>query len=104
MQIGNIFFRNQNYIDALKYYYKSYDIYSKLTTGIDYHFLFIKIGDTYLKLNDYEKAKEYYEQSLSIANSTSNEKAGSYIALAKLYRDQNRYNKAIKYEGIYRIS
>jgi tetratricopeptide (TPR) repeat protein len=64
-----------------------------------YHFLFINIGNTYLNLKAYNKAKEYFEEGLSIANSNNinQEKTESYLALAKLYKTRNNYEKAIKY-------
>lgn len=84
------------YEEALKYYFEAYD-YCKKVNNQFYGFLLNSIGDTYLCINNTEKALEYCE--IALGNSTANNdvitQAQCYKTLGKIYSCLNIHDKAL---------
>jgi len=95
--IGNLYHYQQNMDIALKYYLKALEIYKK---DVDYKIglntCLNNIAACYFNQGRFEKALDYFIQSLKNFEATNN-RAGIAMCLsniASLYIDQGKYNKA----------
>lgn len=98
-QIGDIEIRRQNYNEALVYYNKALKVYLELNDNIYVSNSYLNIGDTYIKLNNKIKGKEFLEKGLIIAR-THNIKDNIYKSLTSLstiYSDEKKFDKALSY-------
>lgn len=84
--LGNIYFKNQRYEDAIRMYKKS------LTFPYSYPFIHYNLGATYEKIGLIDKAIEEYKASLS----SHNDNTLAFNNLGTLYDKQGLYDMAIE--------
>ncbi len=98
-QIGIIYFHQEDYTKALKYYQESLTIAKKLDDKKGITNLYVNIGEIYSKQNDYSKAFEYLEKCLIVARETGAKNLISWclMAIGNNYREQGDYTEAMEY-------
>jgi len=99
LNIGNIFFAQDDMMKALEYYIQSLEIQQDIKDKEGISSSLVSIGNIYAKMADYSNAEKYYTQSLQIAKE-SNDKISITIALgniATLFINQEEYAKSIDY-------
>lgn len=60
----------------------------------------IDLGNTFYGMKEYKKALEYYEQALTFADITEENKNMATERMAKIYLNQGSYKNAYKYAGM----
>ena len=103
--IGNYYKKNNDFIKALKYYKKAFEVDS-------YNHYYCKIiGDIYEKLGDLNKAQNYYKKAVNLENFEMDQSltkyldaikdkpndAKGYFLLGSYYERYKRYEKSLKY-------
>jgi tetratricopeptide (TPR) repeat protein len=89
--IGNIYYKLNNFDTALKTYYEAYNLSQNL---VDKVLVFNNIADVYLKLRNYERAFSILVKNAEFFQETQNDYGLSFVfsKLAKLYFEQgNKY-------------
>ncbi|HHT9128765.1 MAG TPA: tetratricopeptide repeat protein [Candidatus Wujingus californicus] len=84
--LGNVFFRNKQYEEAIQMYKKS------LTLKYSYPFIYYNLGVAYEKLGMTDKAIEAYSASISRLH----ENTLAFNNLGTIYHKQGLYNQAIE--------
>ncbi len=105
--LSNIFWKQAKFESGLEYGLHSLKYFETLgITDLDYGFTLYVIGNNYLALKDYEKARSYYEHSIIIGERYGfyNNLSDAYISLVDLYTYLGEFEnamvagrKAIKY-------
>jgi tetratricopeptide (TPR) repeat protein len=105
--IGMNYFSRMDYQEALKYYRKSLALNSldTLTIRSGYSFNLTNIGDTWLKLKQFDSAQFYYSRALSFSTRDQDyiPMACTYLSLGEMNTQQKKYAKAIEFlnKGLY---
>jgi len=95
--LGNIYFKKEQYDEALKYFQKIISLATPDTAA--YKLAHSGLGKVYYKMNHYEEAKKYLDLSLRFAKEMNNpelEITAAYYS-GHLYKDQMIYRKALDY-------
>ncbi|GGA71455.1 tetratricopeptide repeat protein [Ornithinibacillus halotolerans] len=85
---------------AVKYYNRSLDYLQKEQPQDNELILFInyKLGGLYSKINEIDKAIQYLEQTIQLADESNQEvKINCFVSIGKLYGSSNHYEKANSY-------
>ncbi len=90
---------NPNYDKALYYYFKALEIHNSLNLRKNNGYILLRIGSTYRKLKDYEKAHDYLIDALKLSDSLKNigVEMWSLEGLTQLYKDKKEYPNALLY-------
>jgi signal transduction histidine kinase/DNA-binding response OmpR family regulator len=102
--LGGIYKLQGKYEKAIAHYRMSYKVNCYNCLKIESHGSFIGIADSYMKLNQQEKALDYYKQSLSLAESSksypeqivSNLKIGNFFKSINKSTSESYYLKAFQ--------
>ncbi|WP_159092271.1 CHAT domain-containing tetratricopeptide repeat protein [Aquimarina sp. Aq107] len=102
LYMGDLYFKIKEYNRAIEYYKKSIEIGNSLFgkhRAIASAFEFI--GNVYSEMKSYEEAQLYYQKGLNLLLNEFSEEhpitSDFYLAIAKVYHNQKKYKKAIKY-------
>lgn len=92
---------NPDYNKALNYYFKAIEMDKKRKTKFVNGLVLLRIGDTYLKLNNYSKAFYYLNYALHIGDSLKQETVikWSLNGLGTYYKLKKDYKKALTIEN-----
>ncbi len=96
--IGELYYQEKQYKNALSYLLKSYEIGCNKCPQIAFHSVLIDIGNVYLNARDYDNALRYFTMSLSLADAahTQNEQAASCSAISDLFVKINKPESALQ--------
>jgi len=99
LNIGIVFFSQEDYQEALKYYSKSDSIIIKNKVDDLIGYININMADTYEKIGKVDSAKYYYTIAYDDAVATSNDygKAVAQIGLGNVFAKMNNEYSAIQY-------
>lgn len=95
--LSNLFWKQAKYELALDYGERSLKLFDAWgITDLDYDFTLYLMGNNYLALKDYEKARTYYEHSIIIGERYGfyNNLSDVYISLVDLYSYLGEFEKA----------
>ncbi|MEM1002865.1 MAG: tetratricopeptide repeat protein, partial [Bacteroidota bacterium] len=67
LQIGNIEYKRQNYLESLRYYNQALDLYRDMEDNIWEAYTLNDIANSYFDLDSLDQAETYYKKALSIA-------------------------------------
>jgi signal transduction histidine kinase/DNA-binding response OmpR family regulator len=97
--IGNIFYSENKFKEALEYYTKCYNTGCDVCPEIAFHQVLVDMGKAYLNRNEFENAKKYFNKSLCLADSSKSlyEKAVSLAAIGDYYKSIKNTDEAIYY-------
>jgi len=105
--LGLTYFSRMEYMNALKYFWRSLAINSLDTLKVrsEYSFNLTNIGDTWLKMKNFDSARYYYSSSLRFSGSTKDylPMACTYLSFGDLNKQLKNYPKAIEFvnKGLY---
>jgi len=98
LNIGGIYFYQENDDEALKNYQHALEIYKAI--GNDYYIslAYLSIGAIYIHLDKYEDALRNFSASLKISRQIGDEAgmANSYNNIGEVYSKQGKYEEALK--------
>lgn len=99
LNIGNLYFRQEEPDKALKYYTKALEFAKTTKFKLAIAILYGNIGNVYDFKNDFKKSIDYYEKSLQATRELGipGRIAASLDNLGVSYRNQKDYSKALKY-------
>ena len=95
--LSNLFWKQSKFETGLEYGLKSLKVFEQRgITDLDYDFTLYVVGNNYLGMGEYEKAKQYYEHSLVIGERYGfyNNLSDVYISLTDLYAYLGEFTKA----------
>ena len=95
--LSNLFWKQSKLETALEYGLKSLEVFEEIgITDLDYDFTLYVVGNNYLSLKDYRKARQYFEHALVIGERYGfyNNLSDIYISLVDLYALLNEFEKA----------
>ena len=95
--LSNLFWKQSKLETALEYGLKSLEVFEEIgITNLDYDFTLYVVGNNYLSLKDYRKARQYFEHALVIGERYGfyNNLSDIYISLVDLYALLNEFEKA----------
>ncbi|SKB62232.1 Two-component sensor histidine kinase, contains HisKA and HATPase domains [Salegentibacter holothuriorum] len=95
--LSNLLWKQGKYEEGLEYGLKSLLFFEERNIiDLDYDFTLYVVGNNYLRLKQYEKAKQYYERSIEIGERYGfyNNLSDVYISLVDLYAYRNQFSKA----------
>ncbi len=95
--LSNLFWKQSKFDTGLEYGLKSLKIFEERNLNdLDYDFTLYVVGNNYLALKEYEKAKTYYEHAITIGERYGfyNNLSDVYISLVDLYAYLNEFDKA----------
>jgi two-component sensor histidine kinase len=95
--LSNLFWKQSKFDTGLEYGLKSLKIFEERNLNdLDYDFTLYVVGNNYLALKEYEKAKKYYEHAIAIGERYGfyNNLSDVYISLVDLYAYLNEFDKA----------
>ena len=95
--LSNLFWKQSKFETGVEYGLKSLQIFEERgITDLDYGFTLYVVGNNYLSLKEYQKAKRYYEHSIVIGERYGfyNNLSDVYISLVDLYAYLNEFEKA----------
>ena len=98
--MGTIFYYQERYEDALKYYFKTKSLNKKLNLQKRYYASLEAIGSTYEKLGEEEKSSEYTTKALKLAQQL-NYKTGIAYGLGNLASDKKNRGLYTDSENLY---
>jgi signal transduction histidine kinase/DNA-binding response OmpR family regulator len=95
--IGELYYQNAEYTQALKCLLKSYEIGCDWCPQIAFHSVLVDAGNVYLREKDYAQAQTYFKKSMLLADSAHApyEQAVSQSAFADLYAITKRPTLAL---------
>jgi len=98
IQIGIIMGYMSKPNEALKYFFRAYDVANSLNDSYLLSTININIGNQYGALDKYNKAIEYFRKGLKIAkdNNFIEMQRDAYFNLAEAYKNNNEYKSALK--------
>lgn len=106
LNIGSIYTLQEEYNEALKYYYRSDSVIILNNLENDKYLIYMCVGEVYDRLNNIDSAFSYFNKSLVISNHLKNEDyiGNSMTGLAHVYYEQGNtpfsllyYRTAIQY-------
>ncbi len=110
-QIGEIYQFKREYKLAEKYFFDALNFLKQAEDNEDNHnktyethaIIHNHIGKNFFLLNDFENAKKYYNNSLTISNKIQHSSIllKNYKELSELYQNLNDYKSAFKYLTLY---
>ncbi len=95
--LSNLFWKHAKYEKGVEYGLKSLNIFEKRgINDLDYDFTLYVVGNNYLELKNYQKARQYFEHSIAIGERYGfyNNLSDVYISLVDLNAYLNNYPKA----------
>ncbi|WP_425237560.1 histidine kinase dimerization/phosphoacceptor domain -containing protein [Ulvibacterium sp.] len=95
--LSNLFWKQSKFDTGLEYGLKSLRLFEERNLNdLDYDFTLYVVGNNYLALKEYEKAKTYYEHAITIGERYGfyNNLSDVYISLVDLYAYLNQFDKA----------
>ena len=95
--LSNLFWKQGKYDEGLKYGLEALTFFeARNIKDLDYDFTLYIVGNNYLSLKQYEKAKEYYLRAIEIGEQYGfyNNLSDIYISLVELYALLNESKKA----------
>lgn len=95
--LGNIFWKQAKFESGLEYALTSLDFFNSWgITDLDYGFTLYIAGNNYLALKEYEKALDYYKQSIAVGERYGfyNNLSDVYISLVDLYSFLGEFDNA----------
>lgn len=95
--LSNLFWKQGKYVSGLEYALKSLQFFKEWgITDLDYGFTLYIAGNNYLALNNYGKAREFYELSLVVGERYGfyNNLSDVYISLVDLYTFLGEFDNA----------
>ncbi len=97
ISIGNVYAYQNDYRQALYYYYKSDSIIQKNNIKELKYYSYVNIGDSYDRLNILDSAFLYYSNSKREADSTKNSNliGASFAGLGNIYRKQSNFQYSL---------
>jgi tetratricopeptide (TPR) repeat protein len=105
-RIGEVVLKQEKWNDAVPYLNRSFSI-SKINRYGAYIAITSKLlGNAYAGLNQNQKALEFYLRSLEVAQRLHMYESVSEVSrqLARIYKDQGDYKKALVYQQLYSVS
>ncbi len=96
MYLGEISIKKEKYNTAISYLEKLIHLPEKDLLYIKLNNILYNIGNCYLQLKDYDKAKKYFEKSFKNEKDTI-ELIGNFSSIANLYYEQYKDDIAIPY-------
>jgi tetratricopeptide (TPR) repeat protein len=98
-EIGNLYYAQKKYPDALSYYQDAYQIAQKNRDIQACSFSTNNIGLVYVKTGDYAQAVKYYQLSLGFSKEVGNNRdyTNTLSNLSQLAIQQKEYQKALQY-------
>ena len=97
ISIGTVYAYQNDYRQALYYYYKSDSIIQKNNIKELKYYSYVNIGDSYDRLNILDSAFLYYSNSKREADSTKNSNliGASFAGLGNIYRKQSNFQYSL---------
>ncbi|RKN81681.1 sensor histidine kinase [Ulvibacterium marinum] len=95
--LSNLFWKQSKFDTGLEYGLKSLRLFEERNLNdLDYDFTLYVVGNNYLALKEYEKARTYYEHAITIGERYGfyNNLSDVYISLVDLYAYLNQFDKA----------
>ncbi|MFT4833138.1 MAG: two-component sensor histidine kinase [Psychroserpens sp.] len=95
--LGNLFWKQSKFKTGLQHGLTSVRLFKERgIKDLDYGFALYVVGNNYLAMEDYDRALEYYKQSIVIGERYGfyNNLADVYISLVDLYAFLGKFNKA----------
>lgn len=95
--LSNLFWKQSKFDTGLEYGLKSLKLFEERNLNdLDYDFTLYVVGNNYLALKEYEKAKTYYEHAITVGERYGfyNNLSDVYISLVDLYAYLNEFDKA----------
>lgn len=106
LNIGIVYRYQEEYSEALKYYYRSDSVISKNNLSEVKYYVYMNLGDVYDRLNNTDSAFSYFNKSLILSNNLKNDDyiGNSMTGLGHTYAKQRNapfsllyYHTAIKH-------
>jgi len=97
MKLGDLNFQNNNYQEALRYYSNCLETGCDFCPPVKFHDALIKSGYAYLNSNKPDSARLFFQRSIDLANTASDNyaKINSFQATGILFEKTGKYNDAI---------
>jgi two-component sensor histidine kinase len=95
--LSNLFWKQEKYDKGLEQGLLSLSLFEVIgMNDLDYDFTLYVVGNNYLAIGELEKARTYFEHSITIGERYGfyNNLSDVYISLADLYGNLNNYNQA----------
>jgi len=95
--LSNLFWKQSKFETGLEYGLKSLSVFEERNLNdLDYDFTLYVVGNNYMALKEYEKAKTYYEHAIAIGERYGfyNNLSDVYISQVDLYSHLNEFGKA----------
>lgn len=95
--LSNLFWKQSKFETGLEYGLKSLELFEERgIIDLDYDFILYVVGNNYLALKEYSKARKYFEHSIVIGQRYGfyNNLSDVYISLVDLYAFLNTFEKA----------
>jgi signal transduction histidine kinase len=98
--IGNVYVKKQNFSKAITYFQQNTREHELKKERTDLWSDYLNQSDTYIGLKKFDSAEVYAFKSLSLAKElgSRNKEAGSYAVLAKLYKENKKFQMAFEYQ------
>jgi tetratricopeptide (TPR) repeat protein len=96
-------YENNDYATAIRYYEESLSISRKLNIPAKQCITLISLGDVLTKTGEFEKAAQYLNEALNIAENLKTPKLlfEAHFALAAFFKTQNKWKKAFYHLELY---
>ena len=98
MSIAVVYVYQEEYHEALKYYYKSDSVIQQYKVSDFYFNIALNLGDVYDRLNVTDSAYTYFKKSLAIAEGLKNDDliGASLVGMGHSYLKQEKYTSALE--------
>ncbi len=108
--LSNLYWKQEKYARGLEHGLRSLSLFEQIgLNDLDYDFTLYVVGNNYVALEQYDKAKDYYDHAMAIGERYGfyNNLSDIYISLADLHGRLNRFEegefagfRAIKYSEL----
>lgn len=98
--LGGINWSTGNYAEALNMYFKALSHYEKMNDYLGISRCYNNIGEVYKRTGDLAKSLEYHNKSLKIKDRLKLPSYMTYINIAEVYVQMNRFEEAKTYYNI----